>query len=532
MRINYKKHKLPEFVIIFFAVAIMTGCTKKFEEYNTNPNLLTGEQSLSLAHTVLGPLQNAVFADYQVTQNLSADAFCGYMMSPTNFVGGNNNLKYSFVDGWNARGFTHGYNLVMAPVKKLAEAGARTTIPDIWGVALTWQVFAMDRVTDRFGPIPYTQAGTSLTSIPYDNQKTVYQAFFNQLDTAVANLQSYIANPDPARGAKPMGAFDLIYGGDYNQWLKFANSLRLRLAMRLSKVDPTLAKQQGEIALNAPGGLLIANSDNAFLKQSAGRNNDYWLITFAYGFDNMTNANISTYVTGYNDPRAAAFFTTATNAAVNGQYVGIRLGADVSTINYRDLSTYNYNTSFSRFTSQAMMTCSEIWFLKAEAALRGWNGAGDAKTNYETGVQRSMEQWGVTIGNYLDNSISKQADYIDPRNAANNISAKSDITIKWNSAATKEQNLERIMIQKWLALFPDGQEAWADQRRTGYPKLFPVVENLSNGTVDSQIGARRIPYPLSESASNPKGLEGGIGLLGGPDNGGIRLWWDTGGPNF
>ncbi len=509
---------------------LLTACTKNFEDYNKNPILLSDEQSLSLASTAIGPIETNIYARYQTAQKLNADAFAGYMMSPTNFLGGNNNLKYYMVDIYNTTGFGPQYSLIMAPVKKLADIGARESLPDIWAVALLLQVQAMDRVTDRFGPIPYTKAGTSLSTVEYDDQKLIYTTFFKQIDTAIANLQAYNANP--IRGAKPMGASDLIYSGDYKKWLRFANSLRLRLAMRIAKADPATAKQQGELALSAPDGLITDNADNAFLSQSPGRSNDYWVVTFQYGRDNMMNANIGTYLTGYNDPRAATMMVAATNPAVADKYVGIRLGADVTVANYRDLAAYNYNTVFTQFAPQLVMAAAETWFLKAEAALRNWNNAGDAKTNYETGVQVSMNQWGVEAGNYLNNASAVQADYSDPHNAANDISAVSNITIKWNDAADREENLERIITQKWLALFPDGQEAWCDYRRTGYPKLLPVAQNLSNGVIDSNIGPRRLPYPLSEATANPQGLKGGISLLGGQDNGATRLWWDTGGPNF
>lgn len=530
IKIYSKLNTILGLVVFFYLILILPGCTKDFEDYNKNPNLLTDAQSLSLAATAIGPLETNIFNSYQTAQNLSADAYCGYMMSPTNFLGGNSNLNYYMADVYNAAGFGNQYNFIMAPVKKLADAGARTSLPDIWGVALLLQVHAMDRVTDRFGPIPYTKAGTSLSNIPYDDQQTIYDTFFKQIDTAVTNLKAYIANP--IRGVKPIGAADLIYGGDYNKWLKFANTLRLRLAMRIAKIDPVKAKQQGELALADAGGLLTDNADNAFMAQSAGRNNDFWLITYLYNFDNMMNATIGSYLSGYNDPRAPIMFIPAKNAAVAGKYVGIRIGIDVTAADYRDLSPYNYTTVFAQFSPQQVMVASETWFLKAEAALRDWTGAGDAKLNYETGIQTSMSQWGVNIGNYLNDAVSTQANYTDPHVAGNSATAVSNVTIKWDDTNSKERKLERIITQKWLALFPDGQEAWADYRRTGYPKLFTAVQNLSNGTISSLLGPRRLPYPLSEATANPDGLKGGIDLLKGEDNGGTRLWWDVDKANF
>jgi hypothetical protein len=527
MKNNSTKYNLSG-IALLFALSLAFSCTKKFEDFNTPPLALSDEQSLRLVPSAIGPIETGLLASFQVTQNLSADAYAGYMMSPTNFVGGFNNLNYSLVSGWNDRPFTEQYNQVMAPIKKIAEAGGRTTLPDVWGVALLIQVQAMHRVTDKFGPIPYTKTGTSFRVIPYDDQKTIYAAFFKQIDTAVSNMRDYLASNAPIKNR--IGNNDFIYRGDLAKWIKFGNSLRLRLAMRLAKIDPAMAKTQGEIALSAPEGVLNANTDNAVLTN--GKQNDYWLVTFAYNRDNMLNASFGTYLNGYNDPRASKMALPATQAGITGKYSGIRLGADVAKGDYKTFTAYNYTDTYTQFAPHMEMNAAEMWFLKAEAALRGWIGAGNAKANYEKGIQTSMDQWGVSIGGYLNDAASKQEDYVDPVNTTNNIPAISSITIKWDDAASQEQKLERIIVQKWLAIFPDGYEAWADYRRTGYPKLFPVARNFSNGTIDTQIQIRRLPYAQSELLGNPEGVKTGLALLGGPDNGGTRVWWDKGGPNF
>jgi len=515
------------YIFIILASLALPGCTKNFEKFNTNPTALSSAQSIAIAATAFGPLEQAIYSNYQIAQNLSADAYAGYMMSPTNFLGGQNNLKYDLVDTYNQHGFNDQYTLVMAPVSKIAKAGARTAAPDIWAVALLIQVEAMDRVTDRFGPIPYSKAGTSLTNIPYDNQQTVYQTFFKQIDTAVSNLQTYIAaNP----GKSSIGTGDLIYGGDYTKWLKFANSLRLRLAMRIVKADPATAQLQGEKALSAPGGLLAIPSDDAAIAQSGGRSNDLWVVTIDYNGDNHLNAALGTYLTGYKDPRTSIYCVPMTTNAQ--AYTGIRLGADVTKGNYYSFATYNCITTFTQTSSQLIMTAAEMWFLKAEAALRGWAGAGVTQTDYETGITTSMQQWGVSAGNYLSDATSTEAAYTDPLNSANNSPALSTITIKWDPTATNEQQLERIITQKWLAIFPDGQEAWADFRRTGYPKLFTVADNLSGGTIDTQIQIRRLAYPITEYNTNNAAVKSAVQVLGGPDNGGTRLWWDVNKANF
>jgi len=516
-------------IFIIFASLALPGCTKNFEKFNTNSTSLSAAQSVAIASTAFGPIEQNIFSNYQIAQNLSADAYAGYMMSPDNFIGGNNNLKYDLVDTWNQHGFTDEYSLIMSPINKIAKAGTRTAAPDVWAVALLLEVDGMDRVTDRFGPIPYSKAGSSLTNIPYDDQETVYQTFFKQIDTAVSNLQTYItANP----GKEPLGSGDLVYNGDYTKWLKFANSLRLRLAMRIVKADPTDAQLQAVKAMSATGGLMAVPSDDAAVAQSGSRSNDLWVVTIDYNGDNHLNAAMGTYLTGYNDPRAPVYSTPASLAAVTGTYTGTRLGADVTKGNYYSLASYNGVTTFTQKAPQLLMTAAEMWFLKAEAAVRGWAGAGDAQTDYETGITTSMQQWGVSAGNYINDATSTEAAYVDPFNAVNSSPAVSTITIKWDPAATQEQQLERIITQKWLAIFPDGQEAWADFRRTGYPKLFTVADNLSGGTIDTQIQIRRLPYPSTEYNTNNAAVLNAVKVLGGADNGGTRLWWDVNKGNF
>ena len=155
------------------------------------------------------------------------------------------------------------------------------------------------------------------------------------------------------------------------------------------------------------------------------------------------------------------------------------------------------------------------------------------KTNYENGITLSFQQHGASgAAAYIADNSSTPADYVDPVNASNSIAAMSTITIAWDAAATNEEKLEKIITQKWIAMFPEGQEAWSEYRRTGYPKIFPVVSNQSGGVVDTDIQIRRIPFVDSEKSTNATGVTGAVSLLGGADNAGTRLWWDTGASNF
>ena len=147
---------------------------------------------------------------------------------------------------------------------------------------------------------------------------------------------------------------------------------------------------------------------------------------------------------------------------------------------------------------------------------------------YEQGITTSMAQWKAAPGGYLNNDSSRPAPSVDPR-LKDTIANPSKITIKWDNAARDSVKLERIITQKWLAMFPEGQEAWTEFRRTSFPKLFPVIHNNSGGAISTAVQIRRLPYPQNEYNTNPATVAAGVKLLGGTgDNGGTRLWWDTG----
>jgi hypothetical protein len=518
----------------FVIVMIVTSCDNDLEQYNVNDRNISQEQ-LKVDFQHVGSNYKPIFENiyqydpawsYQLQQNLNADVYSGYMTNPRPFVAGANNTTYSLVSGWNNFIWSVSYSNVMNNVKSISEL-TKDEFPTLYAVGLILKVVSMHRVTDVFGPIVYTNFGDLKNPGVYDSQEQVYTAFFADLDTAIANLTADI-------DSEKFKAFDLSYGGDYKQWVKLANSLRLRLAVRISKVDPAKAKTEGEKALSHSLGLMASNADGFFVNGSLAH--PLSVIDNSWG-DIRMNASMESILTGYNDTRANAYFNAP--ISVSGTVKGIRGGLPLMSgyadeiaqkADYIGFSAINDNIHTSKVQ---LMTAAEVAFLKAEAALRGWTGAGDAKTNYEEGVTLSFQQHGASgVSAYLADSSSKPADYVDPVNAANNIAAMSTITIAWDAAGTNEEKLEKIITQKWIAMFPDGQEAWSEYRRTGYPKIFPVVSNQSGGTIDTNIQIRRIPFVDSEKSTNTDNVTKAVSLLKGSDNGGTRLWWDTGGPNF
>ncbi len=524
------KNCIIALIIALIFLCGLSSCTKKFDEYNTNPFGVSDKDLDPDGALIVASLQNAQKNIYvnspawitQLQQNLMGDVYSGYMMPPTPFAGNSNNMTYNLVDGWNTWAWQPAYTGVMLPISKV-EPLTKTAAPEIYAMAKIIKVEAMHRVSDIFGPIIYTkyrQPNDDL-GVDFDTQQAAYNAFFADLNEAIGILTPKIGQAASANFTKS----DLVYAGNYGKWVRFANTLRLRLALRIVKVDAAKAKTEGEAALANSAGLLTNSTDN--FNVDLGSNHPLNVMNNEWG-DIRMGAPMESILTGYTDPRLAKYFVPAVDPAVVGQYKGIRQG-----INIDAKSRYGDFSKLATFTNFAqVMTAAEASFLKAEAALRGWAGAGSAQVNYEAGIQRSFDQYGLAgAPGYYGNAVLKPAQYIDPKaitagqnNVLTGSAYLSTITIKWNAAGTFDENLERIITQKWISMYPDGQEAWSEFRRTGYPKLFPVIVNNSGGKISSTTFIRRINMPAAE-ANNPA-LAAAIAGLGGPDNGGTRLWWD------
>jgi hypothetical protein len=346
----------------------------------------------------------------------------------------------------------------------------------------------------------------------------------SELDFAITELTPRIT----ADGNTEFTGTDISsYNGDYKKWVKFANSLRLRLAMRLVKVNPTLAKSEAEKSIAHSVGVMTAASDT-FTVVSPTFTNPIATISGAWG-DVRMSADMESIMGGYSDPRLAVFFDTS--AQFPGQYKGVRTGIEIAAkADHVDFSPIG---AIVRTKNIVWMTTAEVYLLRAEGALRGWNMGGTAQGLYEMGITSSFEQHAVAgAATYIADNVKTAKAYVDPNFPANNGAALNNVTVAWDAAATNEVKLQKIITQKWIAGFPEGQEAWSEYRRTGYPKLLPVLKNTSGGSITTQYGVRRVNFVQSEKDGNPGGVATGVTKLGGPDTGGTRLWWDTTGANF
>jgi hypothetical protein len=390
--------RINKLLVATVSVAAMGlgGCTKDFKSINTDPNGLYPTEVTTDYQNLGAPLNQAQlnifsYVDYvyQLQQNLNADIYSGYMMSPDDgFNAGQNNETY-FLDipGWNQTPWDQAYNNVMAPIATVLQSAQGTQYAPFYAWAKLLRVEAMHRVSDIFGPIVYSHYGVTNAdgSVSYDSQQAVYTQFFSELDSTIATFTAAAA-ASPNSPA-PFSKFDLVYGGSYAEWIKFANTLRLRLAIRVSGIDPTLAQTEGEKSLSDPGGLLSTASDDAFV--NIGNNeNPINLIANSYVDINM-GAPLISMMNGYNDPRISQYAQSATASAVAGQYIGIRQGINIPTYVYA-----GYSLPVNYPNKMLWMTAAEAWFLKAEAAIRGWANAGDAGTDYNSGIETSFSQYG------------------------------------------------------------------------------------------------------------------------------------------
>jgi len=539
MKINTIKTLVFGAAVLFSA----SGCTNDFDQYNQEK--LGGPENFYADFiAVVNPLksiQRGLQADYQLYPNLSADMYSGMFSTATPFNGGVNNLTYSMMDGWNNRIIARQQDIFNYSI--IIDNAAKGNYPGVdftgtLAVKKILKVITAARVSDSHGPVVYSKYEKPNPNgvTDFDSQQEAYNYFIADLTSAIADLQTVIATPATknVEDKTSLKNADLVYGGNMAQWAKLANSLKLRLAMRMSYADPAKSKQYAEEALASSAGLITDNADNALI--SVGQS-ELSFIIYSWG-DCLIGAPLMAYMNGYNDPRLPAYAIPASDPSLQGKYIGIRQGIDL----LNGKSTYggfsqpqakSANGDYFSGTDGKMklFTAAETWFLKAEAALRGYAGAGDIQTNYTTGVQQSFGEWGksANVAAYLADNTSTEAPYLDPKNADNNVLAGnpqlSTITIAWNNGDTNERKLERIITQKWLSLYPNGPEAWAEQRRTGYPVLFKVRKNDSGGAISTEAMIRRIPFTI-DTKTSLYNYQQAAQMLNGPDTGGTKLWWD------
>lgn len=519
------------------ATSMFTACTGAFEDMNTDPKKVTDEE-LKQDNNYVGmhfiSLMQSIYYnknaglnvwEYQVIQNLNADLWSGYMSTASPFGTNINNNTYAMNAGWNDNCWDYAYRNVMVESLKITRKceADMETYSHFEAINTICRVIAMSRLTDQYGCIIYTHYGESATGGTYDSGQDAYKKFFEELKEAADQLRAV-----KDKSVASFAPFDYAYGGNLNKWAQLCNTIRLRLAMRIVKFDAAWAKSEAEAAMSDNNGLIETNDAN-FGIAGNGYSNPLYGIAFNYR-DGVLSANIPSILGGMGDARLEKYATKNSK----GEIFGIRNGVEGLNDQIRGLYlNIVCNPNLTETSPAILATAGETILLEAEAALRGWNvsGKGTAKDLYEKGIRTSFEQWGAAVGDYL-NSTTTAAAYVDPVIPAASIAGQSKVTVKWEEALSNEEKFAKIATQRWIAVFPEGMNGWAEVRRTGYPKLFSVMVNYSQGEIDTNLGPRRLPFIINEKDNNPTGYNKAVQMLGGPDKAATRIFWDVDKSNF
>lgn len=472
---------------------------------------------------------------YQLTDDLHGNNYAGYIGEMQDWNSNSNSLTYFFSNSlkWHdemfnvtfgkagdetvAPGNLPSWNMIR---KKTGESSL------VFQFAQIMKVMQMHRATDSYGPLPYF--GYGLEANPkYDSQQEIYYSFFEDLNVAITKItDAYFQNPK----STPIIGNDYMFNSNLEQWIKFANSLKLRLAMRISLVDPIKARQYAEEAVKHPIGVITMNSDNATLKQ------DFGIAQYRHPLNRITNifnepamgSNMDSYMNGYKDPRLSMYFTPSQSART---YHGMPSGIS----NPKSYSGKPSVPNIGYSAELVFISAAEVAFLRAEGAINNWDMGGSAESFYKQGIELSMQYHDIqstAINEYINDESSKPAAFTDLI-SNNTIAAVSTVGIKWNDSDNKELKIEKVITQKWIALYPNGTEAWAEQRRTGYPKLYSIKRNSSGsgsvgGVVSSDSRIRRLPLPSSEYTNNGAIVRDAVAKhLNGTDAAATKLWWDV-----
>jgi len=498
-------------IIAFVLLIGGTSCSDDFGDMNVDPNSTTTVEPKFFFNAML----QEVFANYQRNVNLYPDLYSQYW---ANTISGFASPRYEYVDGWIGNQWNEHFTRQLRRSLAMDEMYAEDSYyVDAIAIKEIWMCYWWSRMTDTYGDVPYFGAGLS-DEVPYSSQKEIYYDLLTKLDEAVHGITG--------EGYGYGKEYDLMFGGDALKWQRFGNSLRLRLAMRLSNVDPVRAEAEAIAAVNGPGGLLSGNDEVAKVPMSSKGWYDY-LHQMAWNWNNIRmSKTFSDYLYDQSsvgeDPRTSLWFAyqrkegdevvpkTKEDLELD-RYYGIENGYNLVPSDAKDkYATINLEGGYIDFAGEGenamycpVMFYSEVKFLMAEAALRGWV-SGDANALFKEGIQASMEYVGV-------NADAAQA-YLD------------GVT---NLTGSNEAQLKQIITQKWLANFPNGVEGWADFRRTDYPDLSLPVDGVSgSSTVAEGTWVKRVRYPDNEHRQNEENMPNGMQDVT-TDRMDIKVWWDV-----
>mgnify|MGYP000796669515 FL=1 len=552
---KYKSHLATAFIGLCL---VSTGCTDKFEEINTDPKGVD-DSVTDMVDKIQSPLDNIIPPQehrYQLWANLTTDIFAGFMMGVNDF-GGSNNYNYQLRPDHCAQTYDDFYLYVFKytsqyiPQCKALERFELAAMMQIANVA------AILPVVTSYGPAQYSCVLEGSDTYYYDSEETIYKRLFQDLKEAVEWLKDFRDSSPSQDLLDDFKRADKVCDGDIDKWIKFANTLRLRIAMQLVKVYPDSQKEAEDAVRDG----VLTNSDSDVVLKSGlmlFRIEDLWN-------DTRANANIISILQGYSDPRLERWFAT-NNADIYStddelspvvekatKYLGVRQGVPMTRTEYQGYSKTS-RVGIPEQGPRPVLRVAEAYFLRAEGMLRNWNmGDGTPESLYNEGIHSAWASvlgdesgWAGTYESYINGFINTEeggdfdwelfeggfgsAPYINYRNQEYNYYIEENgkqvginrISVRWHDEDSPEKKLQRIITQKWISFFPTlSSVAWTEYRRTGYPKLIPIPSDLnySNGAIDTELQIRRLPFTQSEYRGNTEEVNKALGLLKGPDNG-------------
>ena len=465
--------------LICCACLLVISCNK-ITDLNVDPKnpstapsyafFTNAERNLSNALTAANRSLNIFRLIMQYWQQTISPNESNYILSISNV----NEEVWNFLYRDVLRDFRECKNLMPFDVADTSVRKNQLAIADIM------EVMTYYYLVTTYGNIPYTEALDIENPFPvYDDAKTIYNDLLRRLDVDIALMNI---------GFGSFGSADIIYGGDVSNWLKFANSFKLKMALTIADEDNIKAKAAAEEAMAA--GVFTSNADNAEFHYltSPPNTNPVWVNLVLNGSTPFVAAStIIDEMKFLNDPRLDNYFTED----ANGDYSGGTPGANS---NYAAFSKPDETITIPDFPA-LLLGYAEVEFLLAEAIERGYNVGGTAALHYNNAITASVMYWG---GN-----TTEVAAYI------------SQPSVNYSSATNYKH---KIGIQKWIALYNKGWDAWIEWRRLDYPQLSPAIHAVSDIPV-------RYPYPVNEQNVNRTNYEQAAAAIGG-DFVSTKLWWD------
>lgn len=522
---------------------------------------------------------------YQFCYSLGPDNYVQYFCVPHyDFPYSNFTLRstYDMCKG-SIGGPGSGFSSAKLYIAPLLNTEKIDSVPELKAIFLTLFNYSAIENADLFGPMPYEEFKALRDKSPfeYNDVRTIYYGVKKNLDDAVACLKYYKDNRSEAYKqelANVMYSYLTIVNEPYSKtwedmepWIRFANSLKLRMAIHMSGIEPETAKTWAEEAVRDG---VITDVDNEVAIYPAFSGKDHPLVEITGWSDAVMGASFLNLLENLDHPYMKYLFTKNSiglakspqavegsscpaTTPMNSVYVGMRDGVAPGEGQAAANNPYcGYSMLDKAYLAQTqaplfLMKCSEVYFLLAEGALRGWNMGGTAKQFYEQGIRNASLEARSFMGNkynqlvddYLNVEAPKGIPYVDPQGLTPDMPSVTKIGVKWNEGDSPEVKLEKIITQKYIASFPYSYESWVDLRRVGYPKLFPIL-GVADGDGTIQAGdpkvqtkeniMRRIPWASDDPQTKEDIANTGLPALGegASDTQGQHLWWDNGASNF